>query len=59
MRLGGLGKLKKKIDDLIGSRTRNLPACNIVSQSNALSRAPVLSHNTKNISAQIIESFIM
>jgi hypothetical protein len=40
VRLEGLGKLKKKIH-LIGTRTRDLPACSsIVPQSTTLPRAP-------------------
>jgi hypothetical protein len=30
VRLVGLGKLKKKINDLIGNRTRDLSTCSIV-----------------------------
>jgi hypothetical protein len=39
VRLEGLGKLKKKIH-LIGTRTRDLPACTIVPQPTTLPRAP-------------------
>jgi hypothetical protein len=39
VRLEGLGKLKKKIH-LIGTRTRDLPACGTVPQPNKLPRAP-------------------
>jgi hypothetical protein len=42
VRLQGLGKLKKKIINVIGTRTRDLPACNIVSHPNTLPRAPLL-----------------
>jgi hypothetical protein len=35
VRLEGLGKLKKS-NDLIGIRTRDLPACNIVLEATAL-----------------------
>jgi hypothetical protein len=38
VRLEGLGKLKN-INDHIGSRTRDLPACSIVPQQTALPRA--------------------
>jgi hypothetical protein len=40
VRLEGLGKLKKI--HLIGTRTRDLPACSIVPQPNTLSRAPYI-----------------
>jgi hypothetical protein len=40
MRLEGLDKLKKKSNDLIGNRTRDLPACSIVPQPTTLPRAP-------------------
>jgi hypothetical protein len=36
VRLEGLGKLKK-FNDLIGSQTRDLPACSIAPQSSMLS----------------------
>jgi hypothetical protein len=36
VRLEGLGKLKKKFNDLIGNRTRDLLACSIVHQSTTL-----------------------
>jgi hypothetical protein len=39
VRLEGLGNLKKI--HLIGTRTRNLPACSIVPQSTTLPRAPI------------------
>jgi hypothetical protein len=42
MRLKGLGQLKKS-NDLIGNRTRDLPACSIVPQPTTLLRAPALS----------------
>jgi hypothetical protein len=38
VRLEGLGQLKKKIH-LIGTRTRELPACSTVPQATALPRA--------------------
>jgi hypothetical protein len=41
MRLEGLCKSKKKINDLIGNRTRDLPACSIVLQPTTLSRVPM------------------
>jgi hypothetical protein len=41
LRLEGLGKLKKKIH-LIGTRTRDLPACIIVSQPTALPDSAVV-----------------
>jgi hypothetical protein len=40
VRLEGLGQLKK-FSDLIGTRTRDLPVCSIVSQPTTLRRAPV------------------
>jgi hypothetical protein len=39
--LEGLGKLKKKCNDFIGNRNRELPACNIVPQQTTLPRAPL------------------
>jgi hypothetical protein len=36
---GRIGKLKKKYSDLIGNRTRDLPACSIVPQPTTLPRA--------------------
>jgi hypothetical protein len=39
MRMDGLGKLKKKIN-LIGARTRDLPACSKVPQQTTLPHAP-------------------
>jgi hypothetical protein len=39
MRLEGLGKLKK-INDVIGTRTRDLPACSIAPQPSTLARVP-------------------
>jgi hypothetical protein len=39
VRLEGLGQLKKS-NDLIGNRTRNLPACSIVPQPTTLPRTP-------------------
>jgi hypothetical protein len=36
MRLEGLDKLKKKINDLFGIRTRDLPVCNVVPQPSTL-----------------------
>jgi hypothetical protein len=41
MQLEGLGQLKKS-NDLIGNRTRDLPACSIVPQPTMLLRAPYL-----------------
>jgi hypothetical protein len=41
VRLEGLGQLKKKIH-LIGTRTRDLPACSIVPEPTTLPRAPQL-----------------
>jgi hypothetical protein len=41
MRLEGLGKLKKS-NDLIGIRTRDLPACSVVPQPTTLPRAPII-----------------
>jgi hypothetical protein len=46
VRLEGLGKLKKKSNDLIGNQTRDLPACSIVPQPTTLPRAP---NNNNNI----------
>jgi hypothetical protein len=40
VRLEGLGKLKKS-NDLIGNRTRDLPACSILPQTTTLPRAPL------------------
>jgi hypothetical protein len=31
VRLEGIGKLKKKLNDFLGNRTRHLPACRTVS----------------------------
>jgi hypothetical protein len=42
VRLEGLGKLKES-NDIIGNRTRDLPACSIVSQSTTLPRVQVFS----------------
>jgi hypothetical protein len=39
VRLEGLGQLKIS-NDLIGNRTRDLPACSIVPQQTTLQRAP-------------------
>jgi hypothetical protein len=36
--LEGFGKLKKKINDLIGIRTSNLPACSLASQSTTVTK---------------------
>jgi hypothetical protein len=41
------GKLKK-LEDLIGSRTRDLPGCSIVPQTTALPRAPEYSYTNNN-----------
>jgi hypothetical protein len=40
VRLEGLGKLKKRIHDLIGNRTRDLPACSRVLQPTTLPLVP-------------------
>jgi hypothetical protein len=40
VRLEGLGQLNK-FNDLIGNRTRDLPACNIIPQPTTLPRAPL------------------
>jgi hypothetical protein len=41
VRLEGLGKLKKKkLDDFIVTRTRDLPGCSVVPQATTLPRAP-------------------
>jgi hypothetical protein len=40
VRLEGLGKLKKS-NDLIGTRSHDLPACSIVPQPTTLQRAPI------------------
>jgi hypothetical protein len=37
--LEGLGKLKKKINDLIGIRTRDLPACRMALPPSTLPRS--------------------
>jgi hypothetical protein len=47
MRLEGLYKLKKS-NGLIGTRTRDLPACSIAPQPNSLLRAPVLCKKPSN-----------
>jgi hypothetical protein len=39
--VAGRIKLIKKFNDLIGDRTRNLPACNIVPQPTTLPRGPL------------------
>jgi hypothetical protein len=39
VRLEGLSQLKKRSNDLIGNRTRDLPACSIVSQPTTLPHA--------------------
>jgi hypothetical protein len=39
VRLDGLGKMKE-FNDLIGTRTRDLPACSTVPQQTMLQRAP-------------------
>jgi hypothetical protein len=44
VRLEGLGQLKKI--HLMGTRTRDLPACSIVPQPTTLPRAPVLCSRT-------------
>jgi hypothetical protein len=41
MRLEGLGQLKNS-NDIIGTRTRDLPACSIVPERNTLPRALLL-----------------
>jgi hypothetical protein len=41
MRLEGLGKLEKN-NDLIDTRTHDLPACSIVSQPTTLPRVSIL-----------------
>jgi hypothetical protein len=38
MLLEGLGKLKKKFNDLIGNGTRDIPVCSIVPQQTTLRR---------------------
>jgi hypothetical protein len=40
VRLEGLRKLNKKFNDLIGNRTRDLPACSIVPEPAMLPGAP-------------------
>jgi hypothetical protein len=42
MRLEGFGKLKKKSNDFIGTRIRDIPDCSIAPQSSTLSRAPIM-----------------
>jgi hypothetical protein len=44
VRLGGVGQLKKS-SDLIGNRTRDLPACSIMTQLTTLPRTPILTVN--------------
>jgi hypothetical protein len=51
VRLEGLSKLKKKIH-LIGTRTRDLPACSIVPQPTTLPRPPILCESRNNILAK-------
>jgi hypothetical protein len=46
--LEGLSKLKKKFNDLVGTRTRDLLICSIVPQPTTLSRAPHLSKRDSN-----------
>jgi hypothetical protein len=54
--LEGLGKLKNP-NDLIGNRTRDLPACSIVPQQTTLPRAPEHTYNLINDHAKyLIES---
>jgi hypothetical protein len=53
MRLEGLGKLKKKIH-LIGTRTRDLPACSIVPQPTTIPRATAIKE-IHNLSRNVLE----
>jgi hypothetical protein len=51
--LEGLGQLKKS-NDLIGIRSRDLPACSIVSQPTTIPRAPAEGINIEsNAAAQV------
>jgi hypothetical protein len=43
VRLEGLGKLKKKFSDLIGTKTHGLPTCSILSEPTTLPSAPMTS----------------
>jgi hypothetical protein len=36
----GLGKLKKKINELVGNRTQDLPACSVVLELTTLTVFP-------------------
>jgi hypothetical protein len=48
VRVEGVGKLKKKKINLIGGRSRDIPACSIVLQPTTLPRAPsILSNGIK------------
>jgi hypothetical protein len=48
VRLEGLSKLKEKIR-LIGTRTRDLPACSIVPQPTTLPSTPNINRTTANV----------
>jgi hypothetical protein len=47
VRLKELSKLKKKSNNLMETQTRDLPACNIVTQPTTISRAPLCSRYEK------------
>jgi hypothetical protein len=54
VRLEGLGKSKKI--HLIGTRTRNLPACNIVPQPTTLPRAPIFFVIEENCKVSVLDT---
>jgi hypothetical protein len=54
VRLEGLGKLKKS-NDLIGNRSRDIPACSIVPQPSTLPRDPIISHVDPKLSLLYIK----
>jgi hypothetical protein len=37
----GLGKLKEELDEIIETRTRDLPACSLAPKPSAVPRAPL------------------
>jgi hypothetical protein len=55
----GIRKLKKKINDLIGNRTRDLPACSIVLQRTTLLRASSSVDNNNNNNKCIVICIIV
>jgi hypothetical protein len=52
VRLEGLGQLKKKNNYLVGNRTRDIPACRILSQPTTLPRAPGLQNTKQNYKSE-------